>query len=137
MADVANNYTDQQCGTCGAAVGDPCAESCPVPGINARVRDKRPVVTTPAHDAPVLGGEKVAHHQPLYEAVLLPGLPFTYPPFAGVVFSWLAESTALGVAWKAASVLVLLLVVRAGTDRHALLLTAVFVLCLSPVQGTL
>ena len=85
----------------------------------------------------LLGGEKVAHHQPLYEADLLPGLPFTYPPFAGVVFSWLAESTVLGVAWKAASVLVLLLVVRAGTDRHALLLTAVFVLCLSPVQGTL
>lgn len=85
----------------------------------------------------LLGGEKVTTHQPLYEADLLPGLPFTYPPFAGVVFSWLTESDALGVVWKLASVLVVLLVVRASTDRHALLLTAVFVLCLSPVQGTL
>ena len=85
----------------------------------------------------LLGGEKVAEHQPLYDADLLPGLPFTYPPFAGVVFSWLTESTALGIAWKALSVLVVLLVVRASTSKHALLLTAVFVLCLSPVQGTL
>ena len=85
----------------------------------------------------VLGGEQVRAGQPLYAGDLLPGLPFTYPPFAGVVFSWLTESAALGVAWKAASVLVLWLVVRASTARHALLLTAVFVLWLSPVQGTL
>ena len=85
----------------------------------------------------LLGGEKVTTHQPLYATDLLPGLPFTYPPFAGVVFSWLTESTALGVAWKALSVLVVLLVARASTSKHALLLTAVFVLCLSPVQGTL
>ena len=85
----------------------------------------------------VLGGEQVSAGQPLYAGDLLPGLPFTYPPFAGVVFSWLTESEALGVAWKAASVLVLWLVVRASTARHALLLTAVFVLWLSPVQGTL
>ena len=84
----------------------------------------------------LLGGEKVATHQPLYEADLLPGLPFTYPPFAGVVFSWLTESTTLGVVWKALSVLVILLVVR-STSKHAFLLTAVFVLWLSPVQGTL
>ena len=85
----------------------------------------------------LLGGEKVAEHQPLYDADLLPGLPFTYPPFAGVVFSWLTESETLGVAWKLASVVVVLLVVRASTSKNALLLTAVFVLCLSPVQGTL
>lgn len=85
----------------------------------------------------LLGGQQVAKHQPLYATDLLPGLPFTYPPFAGVVFSWLSESTTLGVAWKLASVLVLLLVVRASASNHALLLTAVFVLCLSPVQGTL
>lgn len=85
----------------------------------------------------LLGGQKVAADQPLYESDLLPGLPFTYPPFAGVVFSWFTESTALGIAWKILSVLVLLLVVRASTSKHAVLLTAVFVLCLSPVQGTL
>lgn len=85
----------------------------------------------------VLGGDQVSAGQPLYAGDLLPRLPFTYPPFAGVVFSWLTESEALGVAWKAASVLVLWLVVRASTARHALLLTAVFVLWLSPVQGTL
>ena len=85
----------------------------------------------------LLGGQQVANHQPLYATDLLPGLPFTYPPFAGVVFSWLSESATLGVAWKLASVLVLLLVVRASASNHALLLTAVFVLCLSPVQGTL
>ena len=28
----------------------------------------------------LLGGEKVAEHQPLYATDLLPGLPFTYPP---------------------------------------------------------
>lgn len=85
----------------------------------------------------LLGGEKVATHQPLYDADLLPGLPFTYPPFAGVVFSWLTESETLGVVWKLASVVVVLLVVRASTSKHALILTAVFVLWLSPVQGTL
>lgn len=87
----------------------------------------------------LLGGRKVAEHLPLYGDDLLPGLPFTYPPFAAVVFSWFHESEALGVAWKIASVAVLAGVVAASseTKRGVALLTAFFVLCTGPVQGTL
>lgn len=89
------------------------------------------------------GGEKVAHNQPLYDGDLLPDLPFTYPPFAGVVFSWLGEPTlAKATAWTALSVVVLAGVVRgASTSKspwlRTLLLTAFFVVCTEPVHATL
>lgn len=88
----------------------------------------------------LLGGQKVAGHQPLYAGDLLPGLPFTYPPFAGVVFSWFGQATpALGVAWKVATVVVLALVVKGASASKSpvLLLTAFFVLCTEPVHATL
>lgn len=88
----------------------------------------------------LLGGERVAQGLPLYDGDLLPGLPFTYPPFAGVVFSWLGEPTeALGVAWTAASVVVLGWVVWASKSKCSpvILLTAFFVLCTEPVHATL
>lgn len=89
----------------------------------------------------LLGGEKVANHQPLYDGDLTPGLPFTYPPFAGVVFSWFGAPTeALGVAWNVASVVVLALVIKAASSSKTspvLLLTAFFVLCTEPVHATL
>lgn len=88
----------------------------------------------------LLGGQKVANHQPLYDSDLLPGLPFTYPPFAGVVFSWFgAPSEALAFAWMTASVVVLGWVVWASSrSKKALVpLTLFFVLCTEPVHGTL
>ncbi|UIZ92195.1 DUF2029 domain-containing protein [Corynebacterium sp. CNCTC7651] len=94
----------------------------------------------------LLGGELVRNGEPLYAGDLLPGLPFTYPPFAGVVFSWFGEATTqLGHAWTAASILVLAWVVwmSARATRASarispvLLLTAFFVLCTEPVHATL
>ncbi|MCP1388121.1 glycosyltransferase 87 family protein [Corynebacterium sp. TA-R-1] len=94
----------------------------------------------------LLGGELVRNGQPLYEADLLPGLPFTYPPFAGVVFSWFGEATsALGIAWTVVSILTLMWVVwmSARATRTSarvvpiVLLTAFFVLCTEPVHATL
>ncbi|MEH0147856.1 glycosyltransferase 87 family protein [Corynebacterium sp. Q4381] len=88
----------------------------------------------------LLGGQKVAHGQPLYSGDLLPGLPFTYPPFAGVVFSWFGEAThELGVAWTVASITALSLICWWGTRSlvPAVLLTAFFVLATEPVHATL
>lgn len=89
----------------------------------------------------LLGGQRVANDLPLYDGDLLPGLPFTYPPFAGVVFSWFGEPTqALGIAWTVLSVAVLGWVVWASSTSmraHFLLLTAFFVLCTEPVHATL
>lgn len=88
----------------------------------------------------LLGGQQVANHQPLYSGDLLPGLPFTYPPFAGVVFSWFGEATpTLGVVWTVASISALALVCWWGTRSlvPTVLLTAFFVLATEPVHATL
>lgn len=87
----------------------------------------------------VLGGQQVKDHLPLYAHDLLPGLPFTYPPFAGVVFSWLPTEEWFGVAWKLVSVVVLAGVVWGSSisKKHVVPLVAFFVLCTEPVQGTL
>lgn len=87
----------------------------------------------------LLGGEKVARHQPLYSGDLLPGLPFTYPPFAGVIFSWFEASEALGVAWKIASLVVLVWVVyvSSSSKQPVLLLAIFFAVCTEPIHGTL
>ena len=87
----------------------------------------------------LLGGQQVKEGLPLYAGDLLPGLPFTYPPFAGVVFSWLPETPTLGLAWKIASAVVLALVVwgSSSSKKPVVPLTAFFLLCTEPVQGTL
>lgn len=90
----------------------------------------------------LLGGQRVANHEPLYSGDLIPGLPFTYPPFAGVVFSWFPEATpALGIWWKVLSVAAMAAVIYASLQRRRLLptilLTAFFVLATEPVHATL
>ncbi len=91
----------------------------------------------------LLGGQRVAEHQPLYAGDLMPGLPFTYPPFAGVLFSWLGEATtAKGIAWNVFSVVVLGAVIRMASRSSSpwlrtLILTAFFVICTEPVHSTL
>ena len=62
----------------------------------------------------LLGGQKVANHQDLYDGDLLPGLPFTYPPFSGVVFSWFGLPTPTLAFWWNALAVVLLGVVCYG-----------------------
>jgi len=91
----------------------------------------------------LLGGQQVSNGLPLYDGDLLPGLPFTYPPFAGVVFSWFGEARpGLGIAWTVASILVLAWVVwesgkKGSSFTPVILLTAFFVVCTEPVHATL
>lgn len=51
------------------------------------------------------GGKRVLNHTPLYDGDINVehGLPFTYPPFSGWVFSWLARGdyNAVSVIWYA------------------------------------
>lgn len=51
------------------------------------------------------GGKRVLNHTPLYDGDINVehGLPFTYPPFSGWVFSWLARANydAVAVIWYA------------------------------------
>lgn len=51
------------------------------------------------------GGKRVLNHTPLYDGDINVehGLPFTYPPFSGWVFSWLAQGNydAISVIWYA------------------------------------
>ncbi|OFT84021.1 glycosyltransferase 87 family protein [Corynebacterium sp. HMSC29G08] len=87
----------------------------------------------------LLGGQRMANHQDLYDGDLLPGLPFTYPPFAGVVFSWFGEPTsALGLWWNALAVGVLVVVCYvASRSINAPLLAVFFILATEPVHATL
>lgn len=86
-----------------------------------------------------LGGQKVANHQDLYDGDLLPGLPFTYPPFSGVVFSWFGLPTPTLAFWWNALAVVLLGVVCYGASRsiNAPLLAVFFILATEPVHATL
>ena len=87
----------------------------------------------------LLGGQKVANHQDLYDVDLLPELPFTYPPFSGVVFSWFGLPTPTLAFWWNALAVVLLGVVCYGASRsiNAPLLAVFFILATEPVHATL
>ena len=92
------------------------------------------------------GGEAVLRGAPLYDGGILLDLPFVYPPFAALVFVPLAllPLTVLKVLWTAASVALVVFVVRrsaalvgwAPGGAGTALLVAV-VLALDPVHTTL
>lgn len=97
----------------------------------------------------VLAGERVAAGGNLYDTAYIRDLPFTYPPFAGVFFRWLAELPhhwLIGV-WQLGSMAALTAIVLLVFNAMSVRLTApvVFVgvmlaLCsvaTEPIQGTL
>ncbi len=60
-----------------------------------------------------LGGKAVAEHQPLYAGPFVKDLPFTYPPFAGLVFSpfYRLDPQLLTIAWQTLNFFALVAVV--------------------------
>ncbi|AHI23648.1 glycosyltransferase 87 family protein [Corynebacterium vitaeruminis] len=46
-----------------------------------------------------LAGQQVASGGNLYDGDFIPGLPFTYPPFAGMIFSWFASWSTTATTW--------------------------------------
>lgn len=96
------------------------------------------------------GGERVLDGVPLYEGALYHDLPFTYPPFSGVLFSWLAhlEDPTVFTLWQAMSIIGVMYVVWASlrclnvriTPLYLILIplvTAVMLFGAEPLHGTL
>lgn len=96
----------------------------------------------------LLGGQRVTHHENLYDGTIVDRWPFTYPPFAGWLFSlWDGASfESATVVWHAISfaalVTVILMVIRSLKIKItpwttlAAIGTAFGLLALDPIQGT-
>lgn len=97
----------------------------------------------------IMAGAEVANGQFLYDNAFIGDLPFTYPPFAGVVFTWLSylSDNWIIIVWQigtaVALMFVFLLVFRErgyGMRPVTWLLSALLSLAavaFQPVQGTL
>ena len=96
----------------------------------------------------LLGGQRVTNHENLYDGTIIDPWPFTYPPFAGWLFSlWDGASfESATVVWHAISfaalTTVILMVVRSLKIKItpwttlAAIGTAFALLALDPIQGT-
>lgn len=93
-----------------------------------------------------LGGQAVSRGASLYSNDFVPGLPFTYPPFAGWVFSLFAsyDPKIITIGWQTLNFLCLLAVIAMVVARHRrltpmvcvlVLLLSVCALATSPVRG--
>lgn len=95
-----------------------------------------------------LAGRAVAGGSQLYAGPMLPGLPFTYPPFAGAVFQWIGQIPypALALIWQGCSFAALVAVILACLDERGYridartgsvaFLAAIAALALEPVRST-
>ena len=96
------------------------------------------------------GGERVANGEPLYTGFIINDLPFTYPPFSGMLFSWLRplEDITVTKIWHTMSVLAAMIVVWLCFKRLKVEMTPAFVLIIpaltaffllgtEPLHGTL